>query len=152
MSLDDELKQRKLERQKSADIEKEAKTKWLTAVKGILQQTLEFLKDTLDEGLLKAEGPTRSPLVMPSLKLIELGGKTIVFKPSDNHPSIVTIEVQSDPRQAYGLSWDGASSWSIVPQIVIAHGGDPVQGRFDLQRGQVFNSENLKKVLSDLLR
>ena len=76
MSLEDNLKRRKDERDRKSVDKENAQKKWAEAVEKLLIDVQDKLDELVTNGLLTIEAPMNG-----RLRVTEPGGKTVTFKP-----------------------------------------------------------------------
>jgi len=150
MSLEDNLKRRKDERdRKSADREN-AQKKWAEAVEKLLIDVQDKLDELVTNGLLTIEAPMTG-----QLRVTEPGGKTVTFKPSPApEETIIVLNPENAPHSPHGaraLYWDGSRWWILVEANIRSAGGGGIFEHFDFDNRQEYTDERLLDALDVLL-
>jgi hypothetical protein len=140
MSLEDNLKRRKGERdRKSADREN-AQKKWAEAAEKLLIDVQDKLDELVTNGLLTIEAPMNG-----QLRVTEPGGKTVTFKPSPApEETIIVLKSENAPHSPHGaraLYWDGSRWWILLEANIRSAGGGGIFEHFDFDNRQEYTDE-----------
>jgi hypothetical protein len=149
MSLEDNLKRRKDERDRKSADKENAQKKWTEAVEILLINVQGKLDEMVTNGLLTIEAP-----VAGELRVKEPGGKTVTFKPSPAPETIIVLKSEDAPHSPHGaraLYWDGSRWWILLEANIRSAGGSGIFEHFDFDNRQEYTDDRLLDALDVLL-
>jgi hypothetical protein len=102
MSLEDNLKRRKDERDRKGADRENAQKKWAEAAEKLLIDVQDKLDELVTNGLLTIEAPMNG-----RLRVTEPGGKTVTLKPSPApEETIIVLKPENAPHSPHGARGD----------------------------------------------